>query len=144
MDDPHDLARFLSAQAPVIDQVLDELRAGRKRTHWMWFVFPQLRGLGTSTMAELFGIDSVDEARAYLDHPVLGPRLRECCALMLQVPGRSAHEILGSPDDLKFRSCLTLFSLADPQEPLFRQGLERFYGGQEDAGTLRGIADGGR
>jgi uncharacterized protein (DUF1810 family) len=144
MADPHNLDRFLAAQAPVIDAVLDELRAGRKRTHWMWFVFPQLRGLGTSSMAELFGIASLDEARAYLAHPVLGRRLRECCALMLQVPDRSAHEILGSPDDLKFRSCLTLFSLADPQEALFRQGLDRFYDGHEDPGTLRGIADPGR
>ena len=136
MDDPHDLERFVTAQENVIDQVLGELRAGRKRTHWMWFVFPQLRGLGTSTMAEIFGIDSLDEARAYLAHPVLGARLRECCALMLQVPDRSAHEILGSPDDIKFRSCLTLFSLADPQQPLFRQGLERFYRGVPDPRTI--------
>ena len=130
------LDRFLTAQAPVFDQVLAELRAGRKRRHWMWFVFPQLRGLGMSPTAEFFGIASVEEARAYLAHPLLGPRLRTCCALMLQVPERSAHEILGSPDDLKFRSCLTLFSLADPAEPLFREGLERFYGGLPDPRTL--------
>ena len=136
MTDPHHLDRFLTAQAPVIAQVLAELRAGRKTTHWMWFVFPQLRGLGTSSMAQLFGIASLEEARAYLAHPVLGPRLRECCALMLQVPQRSAHEILGSPDDLKFRSCLTLFSLADPRESLFRQGLDRFYGGVPDPRTV--------
>ena len=136
MTDPHHLDRFLTAQAPVIAQVLAELRAGRKTTHWMWFVFPQLRGLGTSSMAQLFGIASLEEARAYLAHPVLGPRLRECCALMLQVPQRSAHEILGTPDDLKFRSCLTLFSLADPRESLFRQGLDRFYGGVPDPRTV--------
>ena len=133
--DPHHLDRFLTAQAPVFAEVLDELRSGRKRSHWMWFVFPQLRGLGTSAMAQHYGIASLDEARAYLAHPVLGERLRECCALMLAVPARSAHDILGSPDDLKFRSCLTLFALAAPQEALFRQGLERFYGGQPDPRT---------
>jgi uncharacterized protein (DUF1810 family) len=136
MDDPHHLERFVTAQEPVIATVLDELRAGRKRSHWMWFVFPQLQGLGTSSMAQLFGIGSLAEARAYLAHPVLGARLRECCTLMLQVPGRSAHDILGSPDDLKFRSCVTLFSLAEPQEPLFRACLDRFYGGEPDPRTL--------
>jgi uncharacterized protein (DUF1810 family) len=136
MPDPHHLDRFVAAQAPVIGQVLDELRDGHKRTHWMWFVFPQLRGLGTSSMAGRFGIASPDEARAYLAHPVLGPRLRECCALLLNVPDRSAHDILGSPDDLKLRSCLTLFSLAAPQEPLFRACLDRFYGGEPDSRTL--------
>ena len=136
MDDPHDLERFVTAQEPVIATVRDELRAGRKRSHWMWFVFPQLRGLGTSSMAERFGIASLAEARAYLAHPVLGPRLRECCSLMLEVPGRSANAILGSPDDLKFRSCVTLFSLAQPQEPLFRACLDRFYGGEPDPRTL--------
>ena len=136
MDDPHRLQRFVDAQAPVIAAVREELRAGRKRSHWMWFVFPQLRGLGTSSMAQAFGIASLAEARAYLSHPVLGPRLRECCALVLQVPDRSALDILGSPDDLKFRSCLTLFSLADPGEPVFRACLDRFYGGQPDPRTM--------
>ena len=136
MDDPHALDRFAAAQGPVIAQVLAELRAGRKRTHWMWFVFPQLQGLGGSPMARRFGIASLAEARAYLAHPVLGPRLRECCTLMLEGPQRSAHEILGSPDDLKFRSCLTLFALAAPGDPLFPACLERFYGGEEDAVTL--------
>ena len=136
MDDPHDLERFVTAQEPVIATVRDKLRAGRKRSHWMWFVFPQLRGLGTSSMAERFGIASLAEARAYLAHPVLGPRLRECCSLMLQAPGSSAHAILGSPDDLKFRSCVTLFSLAQPQESLFRACLDRFYGGEPDPRTL--------
>jgi uncharacterized protein (DUF1810 family) len=133
--DPYDLQRFVTAQAPVIEQVLEELRAGRKRSHWMWFVFPQLKGLGASTMAQHYGIVSLEEAQAYLAHPVLGPRLRECCALMLAVPDRSAHEILGSPDDLKFRSCLTLFALAAPQERVFGEALQRFYGGQPDART---------
>jgi uncharacterized protein (DUF1810 family) len=136
MRDPHDLQRFVDAQAGVIGTVGEELRAGRKRSHWMWFVFPQLRGLGTSSTAQFYGLASLDEARAYLAHPVLGPRLLECCALMLAVPGRSAHEILGSPDDLKFRSCLTLFSLAAPDEAVFRQGLERFYGGEPDPRTV--------
>ncbi|MBC5782356.1 DUF1810 domain-containing protein [Ramlibacter sp. USB13] len=136
MDDPFALARFVDAQAPVMHEVLAELRAGRKRTHWMWFVFPQLRGLGMSATAQHFGIASLDEARAYLAHPVLGPRLKECCGLVLQVPQRSAHAILGSPDDLKLRSCLTLFSLADPGEPLFRQCLDRFYGGAPDPRTV--------
>ena len=136
MDDPYHLDRFVTAQEPVIATVLDELRAGRKRSHWMWFVFPQLRGLGTSSMAQLFGIASLAEARAFLAHPVLGARLRECCTLMLRVPQRSAHEILGTPDDLKFRSCVTLFAQAEPQEPLFRACLDRFYGGEPDPCTL--------
>jgi uncharacterized protein (DUF1810 family) len=136
MRDPYDLQRFVDAQAGVIGTVGKELRAGRKRSHWMWFVFPQLRGLGMSSTAQFYGLASLDEARAYLAHPVLGPRLLECCALMLAVPGRSAHEILGSPDDLKFRSCLTLFSLAAPDEAVFRQGLERFYGGEPDPRTV--------
>ena len=131
----YDLERFVAAQAPVIDEVRRELRAGRKRSHWMWFVFPQLQGLGMSAMAQHYGIASLEEARAYLAHPVLGARLRECCGLMLAVPGRSAHEILGSPDDLKFRSCLTLFWLAAPQESLFRDCLDRFYAGEPDRRT---------
>jgi uncharacterized protein (DUF1810 family) len=133
--DPFDLQRFVDAQAPVIGQVLEELRAGRKRSHWMWFVFPQLKGLGASAMAQHYGIASLEEAHAYVAHPVLGPRLRECCALMLEVPDRGAHEILGSPDDLKFRSCLTLFALAAPQEPVFEEALQRFYGGEPDPRT---------
>ena len=136
MSDPHDLQRFVTAQATVIDDVRVELRAGRKRSHWMWFVFPQLRGLGLSATAQYYGIASLDEARAYLAHPVLGERLRECVGLMLQVPEADAHAILGSPDDLKFRSCLTLFALAAPEEPLFKQALERFYAGEPDPRTL--------
>jgi uncharacterized protein (DUF1810 family) len=137
------LQRFVDAQHGVMDAVRAELRAGRKRSHWMWFVFPQLQGLGSSAMAQHYGIASLQEARAYVAHAVLGPRLRECCALMLAVPDRSAHDILGSPDDLKFRSCLTLFALAAPQEAVFRDALQRFYGGEMDARTealLRGDA----
>jgi uncharacterized protein (DUF1810 family) len=134
--DTVDLERFLTAQAPVMDSVRAELRAGRKRSHWMWFVFPQLRDLGISATAQHYGIASLDEARAYLAHPLLGPRLRECCELMLAVPRKSAHDILGSPDDLKFRSCVTLFALAAPGEDLFRRCLERFYGGAPDPRTV--------
>jgi uncharacterized protein (DUF1810 family) len=136
VNDPFELERFAVAQASVIDDVREELRAGNKRTHWMWFVFPQLKGLGMSSTAQHYGIASLDEARAYLAHPVLGPRLRECCALMLAVPGKTAHDILHSPDDLKFRSCLTLFSLAAPQERVFADCLARFYDGQPDPRTL--------
>ena len=134
--DPFDLQRFVTAQAPVLDAVLAELRAGRKRSHWMWFVFPQLRGLGTSSMAHRYGIASLAEARAYLAHPLLGPRLRECCELVLHVQGRTAHDIFGSPDDLKFRSCITLFGLAAPGEPLFAQLLDKQYGGMPDPRTV--------
>jgi uncharacterized protein (DUF1810 family) len=134
--DTFDLERFLTAQAPVMDSVRMELRVGRKRSHWMWFVFPQLRGLGLSSTAQHYGIASLDEARAYLAHPVLGPRLRECCELILAVPGKSAHDILGSPDDLKFRSCVTLFSLAAPGDALFTRCLDRLCGGAPDPLTL--------
>lgn len=130
------LERFVQAQAPVIDAVLAELGSGCKRTHWMWFVFPQLQGLGSSSMAQRYALASLAEARAYLAHPVLGPRLRQCCELLLQVPERSAREILGSPDDMKLRSCVTLFRAAAPGEELFQRCLDRFYAGQPDARTL--------
>src|SRR3954470_11053477 len=104
--DPFDLARFVAAQAPVFDAVLAELKAGRKRSHWMWFVFPQLKGLGASTTAQFYGIGSLAEARAYLAHPVLGPRLEACTRAVLQADGSSLHAIFGSPDDLKFVSCM--------------------------------------
>ena len=131
-----DLQRFLEAQAPVIDAVLAELEAGRKRSHWMWFVFPQLASLGRSSTARYYGIESVDEARAYLAEPVLGERLKACTRAVLGHPDRSAHAIFGSPDDLKFRSCMTLFGLAAPEEPLFRQALERFCEGRPDPLTV--------
>ena len=125
-----------------MDAVLAELGSGRKRSHWMWFVFPQLQGLGSSGMAQRYAIGSLQEARAYLAHPVLGPRLRQCCELMLRVPDRSAHEILGSPDDMKFRSCVTLFRAAAPGEPLFQQCLDRYYDGQPDQRTLELLQQG--
>jgi len=110
-----DLERFLDAQAPVIGQVQSELRAGTKRTHWMWFVFPQIAGLGHSAMAQRYAIASLDEAKAYAAHPVLGARLRDCTALVLAVEGKTVHQIFGSPDDLKFHSCMTLFARAAPE-----------------------------
>ncbi len=134
-DDPFDLQRFVDAQASVIERVEAELAAGRKTSHWMWFVFPQLRGLGTSARAQRYGIGSLAEARAYAAHPRLGARLRRCTALVLAVPGKSAHEILGAPDDVKFRSSMTLFAHAVPDEALFRAALERFFGGVEDERT---------
>ena len=130
------LADFAAAQDPVYDAVLRELAAGRKESHWTWFIFPQMAGLGFSAMSERFGIASLDEARSYLKHPVLGARLRECVRLMLAQPSRDVRAILGSPDDLKFRSSMTLFAQADPAEPLFQAALERFFGGEPDALTL--------
>jgi uncharacterized protein (DUF1810 family) len=135
-DDPHDLQRFVEAQEPVIDEVKGELRSGRKRTHWMWYVFPQMAGLGSSRLSRRYAIASRAEANAYLAHPVLGPRLRECTALVNGVEGRSATEIFGSPDDLKFRSSMTLFdAVADDPTP-FETALERYYGGEPDPKTL--------
>ncbi|MED5618818.1 DUF1810 domain-containing protein [Ideonella sp. BN130291] len=133
-----DLNRFIDAQAPVIARVRAELAAARKASHWMWFVFPQLRGLGRSATALHYGIASREEALAYWQHPVLGPRLADCTALMLAVPaGRSALDVLGSPDDLKFRSSMTLFEQVAPETPLFAQALERYFGGERDALTLQ-------
>jgi uncharacterized protein (DUF1810 family) len=134
--DAFNLKRFVDAQEPVIGEVLIELERGHKRTHWMWFVFPQHVELGASPMARHFGIHSLEEARAYLHHPLLGARLRQCCTTLLQVQDRSAHEIFGSPDDLKLRSCLTLFELAAPEEPLFAQCLAKYYAGERDELTL--------
>ena len=136
VSDRFDLQRFVDAQAPVYPQVLAELRVGRKASHWMWFVFPQLAGLGTSAMARRYAISSLDEASAYLAHPVLGTRLRECSELVLQAALPDIHRIFGSPDDLKFRSCMTLFQRAAPQEPVFGACVARYFGGQPDARTL--------
>ena len=135
-----DLQRFVQAQEPRMDDVLAELAAGRKRTHWMWFVFPQLRGLGHSQMAWHFGLQSRGEAVAYLAHPLLGPRLRECVELVLAVEGRSAHAIFGSPDDLKLRSCLTLFREIDGVDGVFGKALDKYFDGQPDAVTLQLLA----
>jgi uncharacterized protein (DUF1810 family) len=134
MADPFDLERFVAAQDAVMANVRAELSAGRKRSHWMWFVFPQAAGLGFSTMAERYAIRSRAEARAYLAHPVLGPRLRECTGLVLDVKDRDAHAIFGSPDDLKFRSSMTLF--ADAGEASCRRALDTFFAGAPDVRTL--------
>ena len=132
----HNLARFTKAQEPIYRTALAELEAGRKRSHWMWFIFPQLKGLGRSEMAQHYGIADLAEAELYVSDPVLGGRLRECVAMVLKSPNRNAHEIFGSPDDLKFRSCLTLFDAAVPNEPLFRQALAVFYQGERDPRTI--------
>ena len=132
-----DLARFFTAKSPVIDDVLAEMHAGRKQSHWMlWFVFPQLGALGRSATARFYGIEELEHARRYLAHPVLGPRLLACTRAVLAHRDKSAHAIFGSPDDLKFRSCMTLFELAGPQHPEFRQALELFHGGEPDPVTV--------
>src|SRR4249919_1760017 len=136
MDDPYDLSRFVEAQEHKFAQAVSELADGHKASHWMWFVFPQLRGLGRSPMAIRFGIESLDEARAYLAHPLLGPRLKQCVQLALRIDGRSITEIFGSPDDMKFRSCMTLFDRAAPDETLFAKGLQKYFGGAPDTRTL--------
>jgi uncharacterized protein (DUF1810 family) len=136
MDDPFNLGRFLSAQARDYGTALAELQAGEKRSHWMWYVFPQLRGLGRSDKAEFYGISSLEEARAYLAHPILGSRLRECVVALLNPGGTNAAEILGSVDAQKLRSSLTLFRLAREDEPVFAHALTRFFGGQVDRATL--------
>lgn len=133
-NESYDLDRFIDAQSSVYDIALAEIRAGSKRTHWMWFIFPQMAGLGTSSMARRYAITGPGEARAYLEHPVLGPRLRECVRAMLGNAGRTAHEILGSPDDLKLRSCATLFARAS-NEPIFQELLDQFYDGVADPRT---------
>lgn len=136
-EDRFDLRRFLTAQAPVMEQVLQELQAGRKRSHWMWFVFPQLAGLGSSAMAQRYAISGVAEALAYLAHPILGERLVQCTKLVNAVAGQSAHAIFGSPDDLKFRSSMTLFHAAAPNVPAFAEALARFFAGEGDALTIQ-------
>ena len=135
--DPFNLERFVAAQAPLFETVLAELKTGRKQTHWMWFVFPQLRGLGHSSTAQFYGISSVAEARAYLAHPVLGARLELCTKTVNGIVGSSLHAIFGSPDDMKFRSCATLFSIAaeDANSP-FRHALDRWCGGRPDEATM--------
>ncbi|CAM5414969.1 hypothetical protein ATER59S_02296 [Aquamicrobium terrae] len=134
--DRHDLARFVRAQDPVLSAVLAELRQGRKTSHWMWFVFPQIAGLGASAMSQRYAISSLAEARAYLAHPVLGQRLKDCVTILLEGAGSSAHDIFGSPDDRKLHSSLTLFAQAAPGEPLFARALERFFDGVPDQATL--------
>ena len=135
--DASDLERFVAAQDPVYETVLAELRGGRKRTHWMWFVFPQLRGLGFSSLAQYYGIASLDEARRYLAHPVLGPRLETCSALVAASTAGSLHEIFGDPDDLKFCSSMTLFAFAaDNEQSIYARALSRWCRGSPDERTL--------
>ena len=136
MDDPFDLQRFVTAQEGDYARALAELRAGRKRTHWIWYVLPQLRGLGLSHYAQHYGVASLDEARAYLAHPVLGARLRESVQAMLDLHGVTAEQVLGGIDAMKFRSCLTLFAAAAPEDPQFSAALERYFGGTRDPKTL--------
>jgi uncharacterized protein (DUF1810 family) len=125
--DTHDLQRFVDAQDPVYSRVLAELHRGRKTTHWMWYIFPQLRGLGQSPMSERYGISSENEAREYLRHPILGPRLRECAGIVNGIEGHSAHDIFGYPDDLKFHSCLKLFRAAAPDDEVFSTALQKYF-----------------
>lgn len=130
------LDRFVEAQSPVIGKVMDELIAGEKETHWMWFIFPQLKALGRSRTANFYGLADLAEARLYLEHPVLGPRLLRCTEAVLAHTDKTAYEIFGFPDDLKFRSCMTLFLMADPGQNLFKQALDSFYAGESDPGTM--------
>ena len=136
MNDPFDLERFVNAQNPVFEQVCSELRQGCKKGHWMWFVFPQLRGLGQSSMAYNFGISSRDEAAAYLGHSILGPRLKECTQLVNLLEGRSIEQIFGYPDDLKFRSSMTLFSCVGSDNEVFVAALQKYFDGQPDPLTV--------
>jgi len=142
VSDPYNLKRFLDAQDPVYGHVCAELRSGTKGSHWMWFIFPQIRGLGHSSTAITYAVSSRAEAEAYLRHPVLGPRLTECTRLVNAIDGRSASEIFGYPDDLKFRSSMTLFSIAAPENPVFKQALDKYFDGQPDALTLQRLRDG--
>lgn len=135
--DPYDLNRFVQAQEGSYRQALSELQRGRKQSHWMWYVFPQLDGLGSSPTAKFYSIKSEDEARAYVEHPVLGPRLLECTESLLAIDEKSATDILGSPDDLKLKSCATLFAHVSARGSVFERILDKFYAGERDAATLR-------
>ena len=134
--DPFALRRFVDAQAPIVEQVLQELRQGRKRSHWMWFVFPQIAGLGHSETARHFAIGSRAEAAAYLAHPILGARLVECSRLVHAVEGRSAREIFGPPDDLKFHSSMSLFAIVAPEQAIFQDNLRKYFAGTLDRATV--------
>jgi uncharacterized protein (DUF1810 family) len=135
--DPFNLSRFITAQETSFAPALAELKRGRKQSHWMWFVFPQVDGLGSSATAKFYAIKSLDEAKAYLAHPVLGPRLVECCEALLGVEGKSVSEIMGYPDDLKLRSSMTLFAQAASNPDVFNEVLEKFFDGHPDSATLR-------
>jgi uncharacterized protein (DUF1810 family) len=140
MADPYNLQRFVDAQASCFAQVRSELAAGKKRSHWMWFVFPQLEGLGSSPMAQRYAISGIEEAKAYLAHPILGDRLRDCTSLVNAVSGRTIEHIFGYPDDLKFRSSLTLFAQAShPENQVFQEALAKYFNGIPDKSTMDGL-----
>ena len=141
MKDPYDLQRFVTAQNGIYDEVCSELRAGCKTSHWMWFIFPQIQGLGHTSTARKYAVSSRKEAEAYLAHPLLGPRLRECTQLVNSVQGRSIDQIFGFPDNLKFRSCMTLFALATTENKAFLAALEKYFGGEKDALTIERLED---
>ena len=134
--DPHDLDRFGQAQEADYDRALSEIKSGRKRSHWMWYIFPQFDGLGFSSTARRYSIKSLAEAKAYLGHPVLGPRLAECADAALSVKGRAAHEIFGSPDDMKLKSCATLFACVSPEGSVFHRLLDQYFQGTKDQQTV--------
>ena len=142
VEDPHRLQRFVDAQAPVYVQVTAELARGQKQSHWMWFVFPQMQGLGRSAIARHYGIASQDEALAYRQHVLLGPRLLECTRLVLAVDSKTALQIFGTPDDLKFRSSMTLFERVAPQQPEFAAAIDKLYAGRRDEATMALLASG--
>ncbi|HEU4620054.1 MAG TPA: DUF1810 domain-containing protein [Gammaproteobacteria bacterium] len=142
MSDPYTLDRFVRAQERSYEQALAEIRSGRKRSHWMWYVFPQYAGLGFSSTSKLYAIKSVPEAEAYLRHSVLGPRLTECAEALLGIEGRSAFEIFGSPDDMKLRSSATLFAAVSPPGSVFERLLDKYFGGERDEKTLRLMREG--
>ena len=139
MNDPYKLQRFVGAQDPIYDEVCLELREGYKRSHWMWFIFPQIKGLGHSPLAKEFAISCLQEAEGFLRHPILGPRLRECSRLVTQLEGRSIEQIFGSPDDLKFRSSMTLFANATPDNKVFMDALQKYFDGEFDSSTIERI-----
>lgn len=141
MTDPFELDRFVAAQGMVYASVLDELGNGRKQSHWMWFVFPQIDGLGASATTRRYAIRSVAEATAYLAHPLLGPRLIECTTIVNEIEGRSVHDVFGFPDDLKFHSSMTLFALVDPGNEVFDRALDKYFGGEADPRTVAILAN---
>ena len=144
MSDPYNLRRFVDAQRPIYDDVCRELREGRKRSHWMWFIFPQIEGLGHSTLAREYAIASLEEAEAYLQHPVLGPRLEECARLVAAINARSIEDIFGYPDYIKFHSSMTLFSQVPHHREIFEECLKKYFGGESDSATLTTLKNKGR
>jgi uncharacterized protein (DUF1810 family) len=138
--DPYNLQRFLDAQHRLYSQVCAELRSGQKQTHWMWFIFPQIKGLGISTTAQKYAISGIDEAKAYLDHPLLGLRLRECSRLVNEVSGRSIEDIFGYPDHLKFHSSMSLFAQVQPNDKVFTDALRKYFKGEFDRKTIAQLA----